>query len=243
MMDRQSKIDKSRPDHTRLFRVKSKAWSMARPAYKIHEAALVGFGLLLAALFWWAMSLHASAQTIPQRLIDNHRATMGCWLADIDNDELAEKTIIIKLGVQTFYGFVCSSSLSGDSYRFYQVEDDRDEWANLLSFPQLDTKAGWYATTQLQQPKWDGKKKLLRSEIPKQGSTSSCRQFSIYAWKKDRFLIAQVGLAGDCEDKEGDKDMIIYPFVEEVEKGQASGQAPTKDQAKDQSTKDGAKKQ
>ena len=178
---------------------------------------LFSIGLLVSTSF-------ADASNIPQRLIDNHRATMGCWLADIDDDELADKTIIISLGVQTFYGFICSSSLSGDSYRLYQVEDGRDEWANLLSFPQLDTKLGWYATNQLQKPTWDEKNKLLRSEIPKQGSASSCRQFSIYAWKNGRFYIAQVGLSGDCKEKESeDKDLIIFPFVDEVAKGEAAG--------------------
>lgn len=181
--------------------------------------------ILIAATTLFSVSADSQAVDIPKRLIDNHRATMGCWLADIDNDELSDKAIIIHLGVQTLYGFICSSSLSGDSYRLYQVEDGRDEWANLLSFPQLDTKLGWYATTQLQKPTWDEKNKLLRSEIPKQGSTSSCRQFSIYSWKKDRFNIAQIGLAGDCKEKESEKDLIIYPFVEEVEKGQASGLA------------------
>ena len=172
----------------------------------------------------------AQAEDIPQRIIDNHRATMGCWLADIDDDELASKAMIIHLDVQTFYGLICSSSLSGDSFRLYQVEDERDEWANLLSFPQLNTKLGWYATTQLQKPTWDEKNKLLRSEIPKQGITSSCRQFSIYAWQSGRFHIAQIGLSGDCEEKENaDKDLIIYPFVEEVAEGEAAGVVPHAD--------------
>ena len=78
----------------------------------------------------------------------------------------------------------------------------------------------------LQKPTWDDKKKLLRSETPKQGSTSSCRQFSIYAWQNGRFHIAQIGLAGDCEEKdEANKDLIIYPFVEEVDEGKAAGEA------------------
>ena len=186
---------------------------------------LVGFSCLTSFLLC-ASFAQAANFTIPQRLIDNHRATMGCWLADIDDDELSEKAIFIDLGVQKLYGFICSSSLSGDSYRLFQVEDGRDEWANLMSFPQLDTKLGWYATSQLQKPTWDEKKKLLRSEIPKQGSASSCRQFSIYSWQKDRFFIAQIGLAGDCKEKEdADKDLIIYPFVAEVEEGKASGTA------------------
>nr|WP_321443819.1 hypothetical protein [uncultured Cohaesibacter sp.] len=186
---------------------------------------LAGFSCLTAFLLCASIAQAANI-TIPQRLIDNHRATMGCWLADIDDDELSEKAIFIDLGVQKLYGFICSSSLSGDSYRLFQVEDGRDEWANLMSFPQLDTKLGWYATSQLQKPTWDEKKKLLRSEIPKQGSASSCRQFSIYSWQKDRFFIAQIGLAGDCKEKEdADKDLIIYPFVAEVEEGKASGTA------------------
>lgn len=181
---------------------------------------------LLTTLFLMATWTNAFALKIPQRLIDNHRATMGCWLADIDDDELSDKAIFIDLGVQKLYGFICSSSLSGDSYRLFQVEDGRDEWANLISFPQLDTKLGWYATSQLQKPTWDEKKKLLRSEIPKQGSASSCRQFSIYAWQKGRFHIAQIGLAGDCKEKDDkEKDLIIYPFVAEVEEGKASGTA------------------
>jgi len=187
---------------------------------------LFGF-LCLFALVFCASLAQAANIPIPQRLIDNHRATMGCWLADIDDDELSDKAIYIDLGVQKLYGFICSSSLSGDSYRLFQVEDGRDEWANLISFPQLDTKLGWYATSQLQKPTWDEKKKLLRSEIPKQGSASSCRQFSIYSWQKDRFFIAQIGLAGDCKEKEdADKDLIIYPFVAEVEEGKAAGTAP-----------------
>ena len=92
------------------------------------------FGWLLLASAMAIAVPRVQAAEIPQRLIDNHRATMGCWLADIDNDELSDKAIVITLGVQTLYGFICSSSLSGDSYRIYQVEDERDEWANLLSF-------------------------------------------------------------------------------------------------------------
>ena len=191
-------------------------------------AVKLATSLLAVSLMLLFTASRLLAADIPARLIDNHRATMGCWLADIDNDELANKAIIIKVDVHTFYGFVCSSSLSGDSYRLYQVEDGRDEWANLLSFPQLDTKLGWYATTQLQKPTWDEKNKLLRSEIPKQGSQSSCRQFSIYSWQKGVFHIAQIGLAGDCEEKEGEKDLIIYPFVDEVEEGQAAGGADSK---------------
>ncbi|WP_373235955.1 hypothetical protein [Cohaesibacter celericrescens] len=197
------------------------------------SASLFAISLVFACL-----TGSARAEDIPQRLIDNHRATMGCWLADIDNDELADRAIIIHLEAQTFYGFICSSSLSGDSFRLYQVENKRDEWANLLSFPQLDTKLGWYSTNQLQKPTWDEKNKLLRSEIPKQGSTSSCRQFTIYAWQKGRFHIAQVGLAGDCEEKDSEKDMIIYPFVDEVESGQASGQASPTTQSDAKTDKD-----
>ncbi|WP_316860279.1 hypothetical protein [uncultured Cohaesibacter sp.] len=194
--------------------------------------------LLLAALslliFSWGISTQpASSEEIPKSLLNNHRATMGCWLADIDNSELADKALVIHLGVQTFYGFVCSSGLNGDSYRIYQVEDGRDEWANLITFPQLDVKLGWYAITELQKPTWDEKKKLLRAEFPKQGSTSSCRQYSIYSWQNDRFFIAQIGLSGDCEEKDTDKDLIIYPFVDEVEKGKASGLATTGDISKD----------
>ena len=200
-------------------------WTIAKGLRRTALADWVFCWLLLLGLAMACVSVRAQAADIPQRLIDNHRATMGCWLADIDNDELAERAIIIQLGVQKYYGFICTSSLAGDSYRLFQVEDGRDEWANLLSFPQLDTKLGWYATTQLQKPTWDEKNKLLRSEIPKQGTASSCRQFSIYAWQKGRFHIAQVGLAGDCEEKESSKDLIIYPFVDEVEQGQASGLA------------------
>ncbi|SNY91518.1 hypothetical protein SAMN04515647_1746 [Cohaesibacter sp. ES.047] len=182
------------------------------------------FGLwLLAALALFLSTLRVQAVEVPQRLIDNHRATMGCWLADIDDDELKDRAIVISLGVQTLYGFICSSSLSGDSFRLYQVEDGRNEWANLLSFPQLDTKLGWYATSLLQKPTWDEKNKLLRSEVPKKGTASSCRQFSIFAWEKGRFHIAQIGLSGDCEENMDGKDLIIYPIVEEVEKGEASG--------------------
>lgn len=171
-------------------------------------------------------SVQAQDRSIPATLVEGHRQTMGCWLADIDNDELLDKALIIDLGVHKLYGFVCSTGLSGDSYRFYQVEDERPKWAKLLSFPQLDTKLGWFSSTQLQKPVWDPKNKYLRSEVPKQGEASSCRQFSLYGWKKGHFHIIQVGLSGDCEDNTGDGDMIIFPFVEEVEKGQAEGKAP-----------------
>lgn len=167
----------------------------------------------------------AQAEQTPESLIEGHRNSLGCWLADIDNSELLQKVMVINLGAQKLYGFVCSTGLTGDSYRFYQVEDGRDEWAKLISFPQLDTKLGWFSTTHLNKPSWDPKSKLLRSELPKKGETSSCRQFSIYSWQKERFHIAQVGLSGDCEENEGEKDMIIFPFVAEVEEGQASGQA------------------
>ena len=177
----------------------------------------------LVCTFLAAMTSQTRAQEIPQNILDNHRATMGCWLAEFDDEELAKKALIIHLGVQTFYGLVCASNLYGDSYRIYQVEDDRSEWANLITFPQLDTKLGWYAATELQKPTWDEEKKLLRSEFPKQGSTSSCRQYSIYSWQNGRFYIAQIGLSGDCEEKDSEKDLIIYPFVDEVEKGEASG--------------------
>nr|WP_321456204.1 hypothetical protein [uncultured Cohaesibacter sp.] len=194
--------------------------------------------ILLASLFITGASIQGKAQEIPQNILDNHRATMGCWLAEYDDSDLAESALIIHLGVQTFYGLVCASNLYGDSYRIYQVEDGRAEWANLISFPQLDTKLGWYATTELQKPTWDEGKKLLRSEFPKQGSTSSCRQYSIYSWQNGRFYIAQIGLSGDCEEKESDKDLIIYPFVDEVEKGKASGIAEQKpDDSKDKSDK------
>ncbi|MCV6546319.1 MAG: hypothetical protein OIF56_03375 [Cohaesibacter sp.] len=187
---------------------------------------------LLALLSGMALSAMSSANAqdhaIPDILLDGHRQTMGCWLADIDNQELLEKALVIDLGVHKFYGFVCSSGLSGDSYRFYQVEDERPKWAKLLSFPQLDTKLGWFSTTQLQKPVWDPKNKYLRSEVPKQGEASSCRQFSLYGWQKGHFHIIQVGLSGECEDNTGgDKDLIIFPFVEEVEKGQAEAKAPT----------------
>ena len=207
-----------------------------------------GFFLLayLASLFIAATISEGKTEEIPQRILDNHRATMGCWLAEFNDDELAEKALIIRLGVQTFYGLVCASNLYGDSYRIYQVEDGRAEWANLVTFPQLDTKLGWYASTELQKPTWDEKKKLLRSEFPKQGSTSTCRQYSIYSWQKGRFYIAQIGLSGDCEEKENDKDLIIYPFVDEVEKGEASGistqDAPSDKNAADAKKKDGKAK-
>nr|WP_321482279.1 hypothetical protein [uncultured Cohaesibacter sp.] len=207
-----------------------------------------GFFLLacLASLFIAATISEGKTEEIPQRILDNHRATMGCWLAEFNDDELAEKALIIRLGVQTFYGLVCASNLYGDSYRIYQVEDGRAEWANLVTFPQLDTKLGWYASTELQKPTWDEKKKLLRSEFPKQGSTSTCRQYSIYSWQKGRFYIAQIGLSGDCEEKENDKDLIIYPFVDEVEKGEASGistqDAPSDKNAGDAKKKDGKAK-
>ena len=207
-----------------------------------------GFFLLacLASLFIAATISEGKTEEIPQRILDNHRATMGCWLAEFNDDELAEKALIIRLGVQTFYGLVCASNLYGDSYRIYQVEDGRAEWANLVTFPQLDTKLGWYASTELQKPTWDEKKKLLRSEFPKQGSTSTCRQYSIYSWQKGRFYIAQIGLSGDCEEKENDKDLIIYPFVDEVEKGEASGistqDVPADKNAADTKKKDGKEK-
>ena len=207
-----------------------------------------GFFLLacLASLFIAATISEGKTEEIPQRILDNHRATMGCWLAEFNDDELAEKALIIRLGVQTFYGLVCASNLYGDSYRIYQVEDGRAEWANLVTFPQLDTKLGWYASTELQKPTWDENKKLLRSEFPKQGSTSTCRQYSIYSWQKGRFYIAQIGLSGDCEEKENDKDLIIYPFVDEVEKGEASGistqDAPLDKNAADTKKKDGKAK-
>lgn len=188
---------------------------------------------LIALAFLTCFSIQIRAETSPETLLQGHRSSLGCWLADIDNSELMEKVIIIDLGVQKLYGFICSTSLSGDSYRFYQVENNRDEWAKLLSFPKLDSKLGWFAATQLEKPTWDEKNKLLRSEVPKQGGTSTCRQFSIYGWQKGQFHIAQVGLSGACDEKEGDKDMIIYPFVEEVEEGQASGQPKA---AKDEKT-------
>ena len=184
--------------------------------------------LLVAGLLLTLTMTKGRAQDIPQTILDNHRATMGCWLAEFDDAELAKKALIIRLDVQTFYGLVCASNLYGDSYRIYQVEDGRAEWANLITFPQLDTKLGWYASTELQKPTWDEGKKLLRSEFPKQGSTSSCRQYSIYSWQNGRFYIAQIGLSGDCEEKDSDKDLIIYPFVDEVEKGGASGVAAEK---------------
>lgn len=183
-------------------------------------------GLCLLFMLLIALTPTAQAMEVPSKLIDAHRATPGCWLADMDNAELKEKTVLIDLEINKLYGFVCATSLSGDSYRFYLVENGREEWAQLVSFPQLDTKIGWLATTQLQKPTWDSKNKLLRSEIPKKGSNSNCRQYSIFGWNKQqaRFHIAQVGLAGDCEENPGKKDLIIYPFVEEVEEGQASGQ-------------------
>ncbi|WP_319529435.1 hypothetical protein [uncultured Cohaesibacter sp.] len=202
---------------------KKKAKAIASSNQNNAKPGLIAGLSLLAILALFLSTLKAQAVEIPQRLIDNHRATMGCWLADIDDDELSDRAIIIDLGVQTLYGFICSSSLSGDSFRLYQVEDGRDEWANLLAFPQLDTKLGWYATSQLQSPTWDEKNKLLRSEVPKKGAASSCRQFSIFAWQTGRFHIAQIGLSGDCEENEDGKDLIIYPIVEEVEKGAASG--------------------
>jgi hypothetical protein len=198
---------------------------------------------LLAGLVC-ASTAQAQSDAIPQRILDNHRATMGCWLAEFDDSELAEKALIIHLDVQTFYGLICSTSLDGNSYRIYQVEDGRDEWANLITFPQLDSKLGWYASTELQKPTWDEGKKLLRSEFPKQGSNSSCRQYSIYSWQNGRFYIAQVGLSGDCEEKESDKDLIIFPFVDEVAKGEAAGVAtgaPTADKPAADTAKDGAK--
>ncbi|MCT4654659.1 MAG: hypothetical protein N4A65_02495 [Cohaesibacter sp.] len=181
--------------------------------------------LSLALSFWGQTVLHTHAKDIPTSLLNGHRQTMGCWLADIDAAELLDKALVINLGVQQLYGFICSTGLSGDSYRFYQVEDGRDEWAKLLSFPQLDTKLGWFSTTHLEKPIWDPKNKYLRSEVPKQGETSTCRQFSLYSWQKGRFHIVQVGLSGNCEDNTGDKDLIIFPFVEEVEEGQAAAQA------------------
>jgi hypothetical protein len=185
------------------------------------------FALLTGLVLFGASPPQAKAQdrSIPPSLLEGHRQTMGCWLANVDNDELLEKSLVIDLGVHKLYGFVCSTGLSGDSYRFYQVEDERPKWAKLLSFPQLDTKLGWFSTTHLQKPVWDPKNKYLRSEVSKQGEASSCRQFSLYSWQKGQFHILQVGLSGDCEDNTGDKDLIIFPFVEEVEKGQAEGKA------------------
>lgn len=205
-----------------------------------HSGAIVKQSWLLPAMGFWLSSLllitisfPTQAVEIPAKLIDVHRATPGCWLADTDNNELKEKAVLIDLEINKLYGFICATSLSGDSYRFYLVENGREEWAQLVSFPQLDTKIGWLATSQLQKPTWDAKNKLLRSEIPKKGSNSDCRQYSIYGWNKQKsqFHIAQVGLAGDCEENPDKKDLIIYPFVEEVEEGQASGQTTSAEKA------------